>query len=181
MRSPQVLSAELRRVRGEILHILVRPAGDWEKTDPQVARVERQLRAIVRELEQQENFAGMQKWNAAPMTQARWGAQQKEKESREVLTEAMELQREVARMLGPNAMEVAKDAVENLHDLQELFGHHMQAATALSHAPGQPVLMPQQSAGTQGGDPAVIAIVWVVLALEWWKKHKSKSQAAGRA
>ena len=182
MSNPQLLAAELRRIRSEIIPVFMRPAEGWEKTDPQLERIETQLKRILREAGQQENFAAMQKWNAAPGTPQRWNAQQKERQSREVIEEALALQKEVERLIGPNLMEIGKNALENLEDMHKLQ-HQLHDFGAQFHAGVQvPSYLPQSPGGPHAaaGDPVVAAVSWVVLALQWWKQRKEK-QALGVA
>lgn len=182
MKSPQILAAELRHIDMMILNIFSRPAGTWEKTDPQLERIEAQLKMILRDAQSQQSFAKLQKWNAAPGTPDRWSAQQKEKESREVIEQALALQKDVERLLGPNLMEIGKEGIENLeemHKLQhELHGHQLHTGM---HVPSYEPQVPGPHAS--GGDPMVAAVAWVILALESWKRYrerKDKARGIGR-
>jgi hypothetical protein len=180
MRSTQVLLAELRHIHLEILPIFSRPSEGYESTDAQLERIETKLKTILREAQQQEQFAKMGKWKASPGTTDRFVAQQRERESRAVIEEALSLQNDVEKLLGPNLMEIGKSGIENVEDLHKLqhqlrhFSTQMHSGTAGQGYEPQYPTGPQE----QGGDPLVQAIAWVVLGLQWWKhggRGKKKS------
>jgi reverse gyrase len=165
MKNLSVVRIELNQVRTSLTKSSVFVTGVGQSiSSPSAPRNQAQLemlavklKLLLRDLAAQENLAGLQKWNASRQSGSRWIMQQKEREVRGVLDEALALG------------ELAKELLEKNGLLAQILQaqHHVEV-------PDRPAYIPPQATG-HPLESATAVLAWVVLVVQWLKK-KNKSE-----
>jgi len=185
MKNLSVVRIELNQVRTSLTKSSVFVTGVGQSiSSPSAPRNQAQLemlavklKLLLRDLAAQENLAGLQKWNASRQSGSRWIMQQREREVRGVLDEALALGELAKELLEKNGLLGGMNTASGLIKLaREIDGEVAQILQAQHHVevPDRPAYIPPQATG-HPLESATAVLAWVVLVVQWLEK-KNKSE-----